>query len=796
MVSEAQRWVNRTYAGRAGYQGCEEDGRTGWPVMYSLTRALQLELGITTTSNTFGPTTLSKLQAKGDIGPGEPNTNIVAIIQAALYCKGYSPGAISGSFGPGTTGVVGRVMSDMGLGSFSNGTVQPKVFKSLLTMDAYVVVSSGTPAVREIQQWLNSRYWKRTNFFISPCDGLYTRDVQKALMMGIQYELGIADASVNGNFGPATQSGLRSRELTLNSTGIFVQLLSAACVFNGAFSLPDSPSDTYVTTFRSTFDAKLSEWIRAFQQFSYLPVTGIGDYTTWAQLLVSMGDVNRRVYGCDTAETITASRAAALVKANGPDRPGYMVVGRYLKNVPGGRLDKEIKPGELEVIFAAGMRVRPIMQVAGNAKTDFTRLAGQGQGFDAHDRAVGYGFNPGTTIYFAVDYDATDADIDSYVLEYFRGVQQAFQYSGRRYVVGVYGSRNVCRRVSAAGLASKSFVSSMSYGFSGNLGFPLPANWAFNQIQEIAFTTGTESFPLDRDAHRPEIDPGVGPENVGSEAREVEEYMAYVDALYQCAVDYGDGDPSIRVLQYLRGRKYGTEPGWPELLPTAPSAWLTYVAAHAPRHDPQFVEPGSNVALDIDHWAAAASTIVQYGHGSPAPDRYSSNRGDFGGWMGDLCSFYGDWRANEESYASGYLFCQDRLGTVTGLSSFSMKDLLEDVDGFHIGLAVRAGQPINQAFRTYYAAQGCYTTRFSSFWRQRYAADRYTCMSAAKTTLYGGHNDPQDVLLEGLAHAVMLQQVGYELFVPPVHMPDQKLTPFLEGYADVLQRLADGEYQR
>ena len=42
------------------------------------------------------------------------------------------------------------------------------------------------------------------------------------------------------------------------------------------------------------------------------------------------------------------------------------------------------------------------------------------------------------------------------------------------YKIGVYGSRNVCIQVSDKRYATYSFVSGMSTGFSGNLGFPLP----------------------------------------------------------------------------------------------------------------------------------------------------------------------------------------------------------------------------------------------------------------------------------------------------------------------------------
>ena len=49
----------------------------------------------------------------------------------------------------------------------------------------------------------------------------------------------------------------------------------------------------------------------------------------------------------------------------------------------------------------------------------------------------------------------------------------------------------------------------MSTGYSGNLGFPMPNNWAFDQFHEFNFSKNNESFGLDKDAYSG-LDPGVG----------------------------------------------------------------------------------------------------------------------------------------------------------------------------------------------------------------------------------------------------------------------------------------------
>lgn len=47
MVYLTQRWLNQEYGDVPGFGYVTEDGRTGWDTVYGLTRALQVELGIT-----------------------------------------------------------------------------------------------------------------------------------------------------------------------------------------------------------------------------------------------------------------------------------------------------------------------------------------------------------------------------------------------------------------------------------------------------------------------------------------------------------------------------------------------------------------------------------------------------------------------------------------------------------------------------------------------------------------------------------------------------------------------------
>lgn len=495
MVLAAQQFLNDTYGGVAGVPRVAEDGITGWSTMYALTRALQHELGITALSDSFGPTTLSTLTSRHpSIGPGSSvPQNIVKIIQAALYCKGYDGGealmtgvrwTFVGQFSTRVATAVRGLKVDAGVdGVWPGDAVVPKLFKAMLTMDAYVVVNGGSADVRAIQRWMNGSYVQRANFFVIPCDGHVSRDVQKSLMLAVQFQIGMTDAQANGTFGPATQAGLRANELSVGSSGRWVQIFTAAMIFNRRGRV----------SFTAAFDTTLADRVSEFQQFVRLPLTRRGDYQTWASLLVSTGDPTRRGTALDCTTAINDARAATLVAA------GYQYVGRYLSNVPGSTLNKMIQPGELAAIVRNGLRVFPIYQTYGGSAGYFTSRQGQVDAMAAVEWARRHGFKSGTRIYFAVDFDALDHEVTSNVLPHFRSLIATMELYGPEYRIGIYGPRNVCTRVSEVTATTASFVSDMSTGYSGNLGHPLPVDWAFDQISTITLGSGAGAITIDND---------------------------------------------------------------------------------------------------------------------------------------------------------------------------------------------------------------------------------------------------------------------------------------------------------
>lgn len=486
MVLKTQQWLNRTYKGRTGFGSVPEDGHTGWDTINGLIRALQIELGITATANNFGPGTQSRFNSRwpNGISKNPGSSNVHGIIQGALWCKGYPAeyGGLTTKFTDNMASYISKMKADIGL-SDTSSTVDVELMMALLSMKQFRLLSAygGKASIRAIQQRINHDYKAYTG--ILPTDGIYGREMNTGLIQVLQALEGFTPEQATGNFG----NGTRSRLKTVSSgSGDWVWLASAGLVCNGQSS-----------SVTRTWDARLAAQVRTFQADYALPVTGKVDPTTWMSLLTSKGDPNRACKACDCATVLNAQQAKDLKAA------GYTHVGRYLTGYVGKDTSKALTQDEVKNITDAGLAVFPIYQDGGYYQEYFANSSqGTIDAVTAISAAQRIGIPSGVTIYFAVDFDAYEFQIDSMILPYFRQIKAAFNSSKNRlrYKVGVYGPRLVCAKVSEAGYASFSFVGDMSTGFSGNLGYAIPDNWAFDQFHEFTFPS-SPSFPLDKDAY-------------------------------------------------------------------------------------------------------------------------------------------------------------------------------------------------------------------------------------------------------------------------------------------------------
>jgi hypothetical protein len=144
--------------------------------------------------------------------------------------------------------------------------------------------------------------------------------------------------------------------------------------------------------------------------------------------------------GIDCATPLTSKTAAAF------KQDGYDFACRYL--VPSSSW-KALRKAEAEAISDAGMQIVSVFETTA-VRALGGRAAGRIDGETAVRVAKEVGQPEGSTIYFAVDFDARPSQMDT-VIEYIRGASEA----SPGFVTGVYGSYAVVQALRAAGACSR-----------------------------------------------------------------------------------------------------------------------------------------------------------------------------------------------------------------------------------------------------------------------------------------------------------------------------------------------------
>ncbi|WP_181157460.1 glycoside hydrolase domain-containing protein [Microbacterium sp. MYb62] len=679
-VRATQEWLNATYGTAVLGRKLDEDGQIGWKTIFGMIRGLQKELGITSFSDSFGDGTMAALTAQHPvISSATSKYEVRRLAQSALWCHGYLGGHEWGTLDAVTNNGIKGFLVSCGLASAAESVptqVTPKMLKALMTLDAYSLVGSGTASIREAQQWINGKYRNR-KLPILPCDGIFTRSTQQGLMTAIQYELLLTDSQANGNFGPSTKSGLAAQgnvsSGSVDGTRNWVRLFQCALRFNGY----DSP-------LTGTFNAATVSTTNAFQSYAELGATGAANFKTWASLLISTGDETRAGTASDMASQLTASWCNSLYTN------GYRTVGRYLSV-----LGKRYAPGELENIFNAGLKTFPIMQESNTGPNDFSYEKGLDHGFQALRRLRQLGFKDGTTVFFAVDFDALDDTITSLVKPYFEGINQRFNVSLSNYRIGIYGTRNVCARIINDGLAQEAFIASMSWGWGGNLGFPLPPSWSYDQIWN-GVLSGT-TLEIDKNIQSSRAKPAAradvartpltyatsGPGGPPTTLSFDEDYFWYISELTTRAEIQAQSKESAWkiALFYLQNLDY-TSAAWQAVAP-ADLGSLDFLLYQNVRDEMPL--PPVSTRSRMTHWAASTRVYQKYWIlGEPAGS--TATVSDLGAWGLDLAQAWGDY-LNASTSEPIRSWIASRVGSTA--PGFDHDDMLGDIDALLVTRMLR-----------------------------------------------------------------------------------------------------------
>ena len=498
-VLAAQKYLNAMFGGHPNWVALEEDGITGTASMEGIIRAFQIQNGISSITGTVGPMTLSVMKSLPTISKMDPDDTPsvnVCLIQCALFCKGYAAGGITGIYYTSGVAAVESMQVDAGLKV--TGIIDWKVWAGLLSLNWFTKVSGGDDNIRLIQQQLNSD-WSDV-IGVGPCDGVASRQTVLSLVGALQAAEGVTTELITDmnsvNFGEATTDAFPGTLKNGQNSEYYIpfnKIAQYGLYFNGY-----NPG-----RFDGIYDSGTEDQVSEFQEFYAL--LGIGlvtkgevNVSTMKSLLTSKGDTNRSAKACDCSTILNRQQALDLKAA------GYTHVGRYLTGTVGTEhTPKNLTLDEVKNIENAGLSVFPIYQ-DGGYELEYFKDPSQGS-VDAQAAILAakrIGIPEGTTIYFAVDFDCYSYQIDTFIIPYFQQLYMVFYgtQNDKNYKIGIYAPRYVCSRICDLGYASSSFVADMSTGFSCNLGYPIPDNWAFDQFYEMTFSS-SPSFPLDKDAY-------------------------------------------------------------------------------------------------------------------------------------------------------------------------------------------------------------------------------------------------------------------------------------------------------
>lgn len=172
----------------------------------------------------------------------------------------------------------------------------------------------------------------------------------------------------------------------------------------------------------------------------------------------------------------TDARDVAM-ELQGAARPDF--VARYYRD-PASHWPGLSAP-EARTVSEAGMKLVAVWESHSRRPDYFSYASGYYDAEAAYLQAKATGQPPGTAIYFAVDFNAQEADLFGRIDPYFRGVAAGLAAATPRHVaeyrVGVYGSGAVCDYLKRTHLAQYAWLSN-ARAWSGYANFD---NWDIRQ---------------------------------------------------------------------------------------------------------------------------------------------------------------------------------------------------------------------------------------------------------------------------------------------------------------------------
>lgn len=287
----------------------------------------------------------------------------------------------------------------------------------------------------------------------------------------------------------------------------------------------------------------------------------------------------------------------------------------------------------------------------------------------------------------------------------------------------------------STGLAELSFVSGMSTGYSGNLGFPLPANWAFDQILEYELGSGDGWLDLDKDIASGR-DPG---QNAVDHVDLLAQTLDFIDTVERLAGEFKRSgftgtqtavELAVRWLREhnsaYRGEVHGT--GWTVLGGLGSSEFTTWMeqqrsagrlpfsAAFGTRND-NFIPVGGY------DWPHLMDCLSAYQFRGPSRDQTAPEFSDAAGWAGDMVTLLTGYMADRRNgVTSADAKTWAKAALADSGSSFSGVDIAADALAWLVAEQLANGAGLTSSIRAQVSAMPVPGGVISVFGRRRWSS--------------------------------------------------------------------------
>lgn len=163
---------------------------------------------------------------------------------------------------------------------------------------------------------------------------------------------------------------------------------------------------------------------------------------------------------------------------------------------------KNLTASEAQLLSHAGILLVSVWESQGDHVSFFTRQQGVDDATSAYNMAMQVGQPAGTPIYFAVDCDPVQNELNGAIVPYFHGVAAGFSTIGHgnsAYTAGVYGSGLVCGSLARLGLVTHTWLANAT-GWQGSKTYQ---DWHIRQhLPSDPYKLG---FAVDPDDAKPEF---------------------------------------------------------------------------------------------------------------------------------------------------------------------------------------------------------------------------------------------------------------------------------------------------